>query len=71
MQGRYFLPVLPLLAWIIPPHSPVLSRLLTWTWAVVLLFPILSLAALPGILMVRYYGSWQDMSLVLRALFLS
>jgi hypothetical protein len=36
----------------------------------VLLFPVLTLAALPGVIMERYYGSWPVMAESLRALLL-
>jgi uncharacterized membrane protein len=70
LQGRYILPGVPLLGWIMPPYAPRVARFTAWLWAVVLLFPLVSLTPVPGALMVRYYGSWEQMHLVLRTLFL-
>jgi len=71
LQGRYMLPVLPLVAWLVPSYSPRLEKALALTWWPVLLFPIVTLAILPGVIMERYYGSWQVMAASLRALLLS
>ena len=68
MQGRYFLPVLPLLAWVVPEYGPRLDRMLAPTWYGVLLFPLISLAVTPVIIMERYYGSWLVMTQSLKAL---
>jgi uncharacterized membrane protein len=69
MQGRYLLPVLPLLAWIVPEYGPRLERMLAPTWYPVLLFPLITLATTPIIIMERYYGgSWPVMSESLKAL---
>jgi uncharacterized membrane protein len=70
LQGRYLLPVLPLLAWPIPGYGRRLERVLALTWYPVLLFPIVTLAVLPGAIMDRYYGSWPLMASSLRALLL-
>jgi hypothetical protein len=71
LQGRYILPVLPLLAWPIPGcFGPRLERALALAWYPVLLFPIVTLAALPGVIMARYYGSWPTMAAALNALLL-
>ena len=70
VQGRYLLPVLPLLAWLVPAYGPRLARLASPAWLVIVAFPLLSLAVLPGVIMARYYGSWAAMGDVLRALFL-
>jgi uncharacterized membrane protein len=70
LQGRYILPVLPLLAWPIPGYGPRLERALALAWYPVLLFPIVTLAVLPGVTMERYYGSWPVMAASLKALLL-
>jgi uncharacterized membrane protein len=62
MQGRYILPVLPLLAWAIPEYRPRTERLLMGTWYPVLLFPLLTLVVTPTAIMTRYYGSWGAMA---------
>lgn len=62
MQGRYLLPVLPLLAWPIPEYRPCTERLLMATWYPVLLFPLLTLIVTPTAIMTRYYGSWGAMA---------
>jgi hypothetical protein len=61
MQGRYVLPVLPLLAWPVPEYGPRLERALTWTWYPVLLLPLLTLPVTAVAIMERYYGSWSAM----------
>ncbi len=68
MQGRYILPVLPLLAWAIPECGPRLERVLAPTWYLVLLFPLMTLAVTPVVIMERYYGSWTVMAESLKAL---
>jgi uncharacterized membrane protein len=68
MQGRYFLTVLPLLAWVVPESSPRLERVMAPTWYPVLLFPLISLTVTPVIIMERYYGSWLVMAQSLKAL---
>jgi uncharacterized membrane protein len=70
LQGRYILPVLPLFAWPIPGYLPWLERVLGIGWYPVLLFPIVSLAMVPGVIMERYYGSWQVMAQSVRVLLL-
>jgi uncharacterized membrane protein len=70
LQGRYILPVLPLLAWAIPESGPRVERVLTATWYPVLLFPLMTLAMTPVVIMERYYGSWTIMTQSLRALLL-
>jgi hypothetical protein len=62
MQGRYLLPVLPLLGWASPAYSPPRERVLMWTWYPILLFPLLSLMVTPFAIMVRYYGNWSAMA---------
>ena len=69
-QGRYILPILPLLAWPIPTYGPRLERAFALAWYPVLLFPIVTLAVLPGVIMARYYGSWSVMAASLEALLL-
>jgi uncharacterized membrane protein len=70
LQGRYVLPVLPLLAWLAPVYQPFGTRPLSLMWIWVGLFPLISLATLPGVIMARFYGSWSDMGHVLKILFL-
>jgi hypothetical protein len=70
MQGRYILGVLPLLAWAIPECGPRLERVLAPTWYPVLLFPLMTLAVTPVVIMERYYGSWTIMAESLKALLL-
>jgi uncharacterized membrane protein len=68
MQGRYMLPALPLLGWIVPRYGPRLTTLLSPTWWPVVLFPPVTLTVTPWVIMERYYGSWQVMGASLRAL---
>jgi uncharacterized membrane protein len=70
LQGRYVLPLLPLLAWAIPEYNPRLERALTFAWYPVLLFPLVTLAVLPGVIMERYYGSWPVVAASLKLLLL-
>jgi len=70
IQGRYILGVLPLLAWAIPEYGPRLERVLAPTWYPVLLFPLMTLAVTPVVIMERYYGSWTVMAQSLKALLL-
>ncbi len=67
LQGRYILPVLPLLGWLVPNR---LAALLRPAWQVVVTFPIVTLVTLPGVIMDRYYGSWPVMKESLRLLLL-
>lgn len=69
VQGRYLLAVLPLLAWLAPVYPPILARPLSLGWIWVGIFPLVSLATLPGVIMARFYGSWSDMGRVLNILF--
>ena len=71
MQGRYILPVLPLLAWAVPEYGSRLERMLAPTWYPVLLFPLITMAVTPVIIMERYYGSWPVMAESLKALLLA
>ena len=64
-QGRYILPVLPLLAFMAPVYGAGLARLLSLTWAIVVGLPLVSMAVLPMAIMERYYGSWSNMRAVL------
>jgi hypothetical protein len=69
MQGRYLLPVLPLLAWVVPEYGSRLDRMLAPAWYPVLLFPLITLAVTPVSIMERYYGgSWLVMTQSLKAL---
>ncbi len=70
LQGRYILPVLPLLAWAIPECGPRLERVLAPAWYPVLLFPLMTMAVTPAVIMERYYGSWTIMAESLKALLL-
>jgi hypothetical protein len=70
LQGRYILPALPLLAWPVPAYGWRLERLLAPSWYAVALFPLASLALLPGVIMDRYYGSWPMMAASIKALLL-
>ena len=70
LQGRYILPVLPLLGWAIPAYGPRLEYALKPACAFVVAFPIVTLATLPPTIMARYYGSWEVMTAAVRALFL-
>ena len=70
-QGRYFLSILPLLAWIVPAYGPRLMRWLNPLWSVVALLPLLSYSVVPWVIMDRYYGSWLAMGEALRTLLLS
>ncbi|MFO1061358.1 MAG: DUF2142 domain-containing protein [Dongiaceae bacterium] len=70
LQGRYILPALPLLAWPVPAWGARLGRGLAALWYPVLLFPLVSLAVLPPVIMERFYGDWTVMADSLRALLL-
>jgi uncharacterized membrane protein len=70
LQGRYILPALPLLAWLIPSYGPRLEKAISVAWYPVLIFPIITLAVLPGVIMERYYGSWPVMAASLKLLLL-
>jgi uncharacterized membrane protein len=70
LQGRYILPILPLLAWPVPTYRPRVEGVANWAWYTVILFPIVTLAALPPTLMSRYYGSWPVLTASLQALLL-
>jgi uncharacterized membrane protein len=70
LQGRYILPVLPLFAWLVPDPGPRLERVTALAWYPVLIFPVVTLAVLPGVIMERYYGSWQVMAASLKLLLL-
>jgi uncharacterized membrane protein len=69
VQGRYMLPVLPLLAWMAPVYARYLARAVSPVWIMVGAFPLVTLATLPGVIMDRYYGSWSETGLVLKVLF--
>ncbi len=70
-QGRYLLPVLPLLGWLVPAVAPRIGRFVEFARYPVLLFPAITLCVLPFVLMNRYYGSWSTMTAALQALLLS
>lgn len=70
LQGRYILPILPLLAWLMPSYGPRLARASAFLWWPVVVFPVVSLAVLPGVLIERYYGSWVVMASSIEALLL-
>lgn len=71
LQGRYLLPVLPLLAWAAPCYGPRLAGAMSPAWIVVMFFPLRSLATLPEAIMSRYYGNWSSMGECLRLLYLN
>lgn len=68
MQGRYMLPVLPLLAWMIPNYRCV--PMLNLARCAVLSIPLVSLIVSVQAVTERYYGSWSAMRGSLRALLL-
>ncbi len=70
-QGRYVLPILPLLGWLIPAYGPRLSRMLSPLWIAVFAFPVVLIPTAVWTLMDRYYGSWDNMQAALTALLLS
>jgi uncharacterized membrane protein len=70
LQGRYFLPILPLLGWLIPAYGSRLAKVLSPLWLVVFALPVVSLPIAVWTLMDRYYGSWGDMQIALTALLL-
>jgi uncharacterized membrane protein len=70
LQGRYILPILPLLAWLVPGYGARGDRWLSMLWLPVLVLPLVSLAVLPDAVMERYYGSWSVMTGSLEALLL-
>lgn len=71
LSGRYFLPVLPLLAWATPIYRPPLAVRMSRAWIVVAGFPLLTLAELAAIIAKRYYESWSAMGEFLRLMYLS
>ncbi|MGH7896714.1 MAG: DUF2142 domain-containing protein [Candidatus Binatia bacterium] len=70
LQGRYFLTVLPLAAWLVPAYGPRIRRALALCWVPVLAFPMATLCVLPDVIMRRYYGSWPVMAESLQVLLL-
>lgn len=72
LQGRYLLPLLPLAGWLAPPvtgwAARLRARLRQALWVPVLLFPLATLAVLPGAIIDRYYGSAAAMVACLQAL---
>lgn len=70
LQGRYLLPILPLLGWLVPAYGSRIATVLRPLWIVVFAFPVLSLPMAVWTLMDRYYGSWADMQIALTALLL-
>lgn len=69
MQGRYFLPVLPLLGWVAPAYNPAMAKYFSPTWIAVAAFPFVTLAFLPGAIIDQYYGSWSDMIQILKLMY--
>jgi uncharacterized membrane protein len=67
-QGRYLLPVLPLLGWMVPAPGSRFERAVGLARWAVLLFPLVTLGVLSQVLMNRYYGSWAGMAEALQAL---
>ncbi len=68
-QGRYILAILPLLAWTAPNFRPVRIWKTDAMSLVASVFPLLSLAVLPNVVMTRYYESWSEMGLAIKALY--
>ena len=68
-QGRYILAILPLLAWTAPDFRPVRVWNIEATSFVVGVFPLLSFAVLPNVVTTRYYESWSEMGLAIKALY--
>ena len=68
-QGRYLLPMYPLLTWTAPAFGQLASRWLSFAWIPVLLFPLMSFVLLPVVIMDRYYGSWSGMAGALKLLY--
>lgn len=71
MQGRYVLPVLPLLGWAAPVYTKPLARFFSPAWWAVVVFPVVTAWVLPGAIMQRFYGSWSGMSDVLKLMYLN
>jgi len=67
LQGRYLLPVLPLLAWGVPGYGIRVRRWLEPAWWPVLLFPLVTFAVMPWVIVERYYGSWSGLTASLDA----
>jgi hypothetical protein len=55
VQGRYFLAVAPLLAWLLPGLGDRDGRALSGAWPVVAYFPLVTLWFLPVTILERYY----------------
>jgi uncharacterized membrane protein len=68
LQGRYVLPILPLLGWLMPAYGPRLARRLSLLSIVALTFPLVSLPMTVWTIMDRYYGSFANMQTALTAL---
>lgn len=61
VQGRYFLPLLPLVGWLMPrlPRWP--SLVIRRLWIIVLLLPLVSVPVAVATIADRYYGGFGDM----------
>jgi len=70
IQGRYFLPMLPLLAWTTPEYRSRAKCEIWPGWYAILLFPLMTLAVTTAVVMERYYGGWVLMVASLKALLL-
>jgi hypothetical protein len=68
-QGRYILAILPLLAWTAPNFRSLRVWGIDATSIIVSVFPLLSFAVLPGVIMARYYESWSAMGVAIKALY--
>jgi uncharacterized membrane protein len=68
-QGRYILAILPLLGWTAPNFRPLRAWDIDAASLMVRIFPLLSFAILPGVVMARYYDSWSEMGLAIKALY--
>jgi uncharacterized membrane protein len=65
LQGRYLLPLLPLLGWLVPAYSDRMAATARPLWIAVFAFPLVSIPAATWTIMDRYYGSWQAMQTAL------
>jgi uncharacterized membrane protein len=53
--GRYFLPLTPLVGWTVSGAAAPLRRVVRLAWLPLALFPLLTLATLPPVIIARYY----------------
>jgi hypothetical protein len=58
LQGRYLLPVAPLVAWLLPTIvRPRIVALAAPAWLAVAAFPMVTLIVMPWRVIARYYSS--------------